>query len=91
MRSRGRRHWNVRPDVIAGRIDVNPAERRQAAKSLIIDGDEPPTKHRFVDPKGELRADGTKLLKLKGRSVSLLTTDHGGHSPLMLASRIWRP
>jgi hypothetical protein len=51
----------MRPDAIAGRIDVIPAERRQAAKSLIIDGDALPTKHRFVDPKGELRADGTKI------------------------------
>ena len=29
------------------------------------------TLYRFVDPKGELRADGTKLLKRKGQSVSL--------------------
>jgi DNA invertase Pin-like site-specific DNA recombinase len=29
------------------------------------------TLYRFVDPKGKLRADGTKLLKLKGQSVSL--------------------
>jgi DNA invertase Pin-like site-specific DNA recombinase len=28
------------------------------------------TLYRFVDPKGELRADGTKLLKRKGQSVS---------------------
>jgi hypothetical protein len=27
--------------------------------------------YHFVDPKGKLRADGTKLLKLKGQSVSL--------------------
>jgi DNA invertase Pin-like site-specific DNA recombinase len=27
------------------------------------------TLYRFVDPKGKLRADGTKLLKLKGRSA----------------------
>jgi hypothetical protein len=26
---------------------------------------------RLVDPKGDLRADGTKLLKRKGQSVSL--------------------
>jgi hypothetical protein len=26
--------------------------------------------YRFVDPKGELRADGTKLLKRKGQSIS---------------------
>ncbi len=29
------------------------------------------TLYRFVDPKGELRADGIKLLKRKGQSVSL--------------------
>jgi DNA invertase Pin-like site-specific DNA recombinase len=29
------------------------------------------TLYRFVDPKGKLRADGAKLLKLKGQSVSL--------------------
>lgn len=29
------------------------------------------TLYRFVDPKGKLRADGTKLLKLKGQSVRL--------------------
>ena len=29
------------------------------------------TLYRFVDPKGELRADGTKLLKRKGQSVNL--------------------
>jgi DNA invertase Pin-like site-specific DNA recombinase len=29
------------------------------------------TLYRFVDPKGKLRTDGTKLLKLKGQSVSL--------------------
>jgi DNA invertase Pin-like site-specific DNA recombinase len=29
------------------------------------------TIYRFVDPKGELRADGTKLLKRNGQSVSL--------------------
>ena len=28
------------------------------------------TLYRFVDPKGELRADGTKLLKRKGQRVS---------------------
>ncbi len=28
------------------------------------------TLYRFVDPKGELRADGTKLLERKGRSGS---------------------
>ena len=28
------------------------------------------TLYRFVDPKGELRADGTKLLKRKGQSIS---------------------
>jgi DNA invertase Pin-like site-specific DNA recombinase len=28
------------------------------------------TLYRFVDPKGELRADGTKLLKRKGQSAS---------------------
>ena len=28
------------------------------------------TLYRFVDPKGELRADGTKLLKRKGQTVS---------------------
>jgi hypothetical protein len=40
---------------------VIPTERRQAAKSWIIDGDVLPTTHRFVDPKRELRADGTKI------------------------------
>jgi len=29
------------------------------------------TLYRFVDPKGKLRADGTKLLKIKGQSVRL--------------------
>jgi hypothetical protein len=29
------------------------------------------TLYRFVDPKGELRADARKLLKRKGQSVSL--------------------
>ena len=29
------------------------------------------TLYRFVDPKGELRRDGTKLLSCKGQSVSL--------------------
>jgi len=29
------------------------------------------TLYRFVDPKGKLRADGTKLLKIKGQSVGL--------------------
>jgi DNA invertase Pin-like site-specific DNA recombinase len=28
------------------------------------------TLYRFVDPKGQLRADGTKLLKRKGQTVS---------------------
>jgi hypothetical protein len=28
------------------------------------------TLYRFVSPKGELRADGTKLLKRKGQNVS---------------------
>jgi len=32
------------------------------------------TIYRFVDPNGELRADGTKLLKCNGQSVSLLTS-----------------
>jgi len=59
----------MRPDVIAGQIEVIPAERRQVAKSLIIDGDALPTTHRFVDPKRSCVPTARKLLKLKGRQL----------------------
>ena len=42
-----------------------------------------PTLYRFVGPKGELRADGTKLLKRKGQTSQLMTEEETNNRGLI--------
>jgi hypothetical protein len=70
------RRWaraRIKPELPRrAKINSLPAEPLQSDLSALLGQQisDISTLYRFVDPKGELRADGTKLLKRKGQHVS---------------------